>query len=86
MAFVERDEFDRHYWAHAHAALAEGFCPDCGEPIASRELRGTGDQALRELFCTECETEWITVPGAPHPARFRAFEAIMRERRTRDDS
>jgi hypothetical protein len=80
MPYVERDEADRDYWIHAHAALAEGFCPDCRQPIASREIISVDGQVIPELACAPCETEWLTAPGAPHPARFRSLEAIMRDR------
>jgi formate dehydrogenase maturation protein FdhE len=80
MPYVERNEFDQEYWRHAHAALSEGFCPDCGQPIASRTLTGADGRFVPELVCTPCETEWLTVPGAPHPARFRSLESILRER------
>lgn len=80
MPYVERDESDQDYWTHARAALSEGFCPDCGQPIASRVISCVDGQVVPELVCVACETEWLTVPGAPHPARFRSLEAIMRDR------
>jgi hypothetical protein len=79
MGWVERSETDTAYWNHAFAALAEGLCPDCSAALESRPLTTDAGRQVPIAACTPCETEWIQMPGAPRPARFRALAAIMRD-------
>jgi hypothetical protein len=79
VAFVERAEGDAAYWAHAHAAVAEGLCPDCGGPLASQPLTAEGGAVVPVSACAPCEAEWVSSPGAPHPIRFRSLSAIVAE-------
>lgn len=59
--------------------LSEGLCPDCGDSLASRPLTAETGEQVPVLECAPCEAEWVTMPGAPHPARFRSLAAIVDE-------
>lgn len=74
MPFIERDEFDTEYWAHAHAAVSEGFCPDCGQRLDRRVEKKYDFASERfyvvgctsDLECIPCEVDWVSWPD--HPA------------------
>jgi hypothetical protein len=79
VAWIERAKDDAAYWAHAQAALLEGFCPDCGGQIGvRRSVAVWGDPLPPMLECAPCETEWVAVPEVWR-IRCRSLAAIAAE-------
>ncbi|MGI5292926.1 hypothetical protein ACQEVF_57780 [Nonomuraea polychroma] len=83
MPFEEK--LDPDYWASAQAHVAEGFCPDCRNPLTSKTMtiqRDGREEHVAVPECVPCEVEWQPkrlFDGGDGWVRFRRTENILAE-------
>ncbi|MEV4310492.1 hypothetical protein [Nonomuraea sp. NPDC049624] len=80
------------HWSRAQPSVAEGFCPECLQPLTSRTMTvSTPDGQPRQITipeCVHCEVEWMPrhlfEPGAQEWVRFQRMDSVLEMVRGRD--
>lgn len=75
----------RDHWSRAQPSVAEGFCPECLQPLTFRTLTVSApDGQARQVAipeCVPCEVEWMPrhlfEPDAQEWVRFQRMESVL---------